>query len=74
MKPPLAAPQRFAVHGHPVHGDAIERRRVRSHLRSLAYYDSLTGLPNRVLLLERLAEALTARPRPGLMEDPHVAE
>jgi diguanylate cyclase (GGDEF)-like protein len=41
-------------------GGAIERRRVRSHLRSLAYYDSLTGLPNRVLLLERLADALVS--------------
>ncbi len=28
MKPALAAPQRFAVHRHPVHGDAIKRRSV----------------------------------------------
>jgi len=41
-------------------GSAIERRRSRAHLRSLAYYDALTGLPNRVMLAERLDDALMA--------------
>jgi len=39
-------------------GSAIDRRRARAHLRALAYYDSLTGLPNRVSVHERLREAL----------------
>jgi diguanylate cyclase (GGDEF)-like protein/PAS domain S-box-containing protein len=39
-------------------GTALERRRTRSHLRTLAYYDSLTGLPNRLFFQERLRDAL----------------
>lgn len=39
-------------------GSALERRRSRSHLRTLAYYDSLTGLPNRLLFQERVRDAL----------------
>lgn len=37
---------------------ALERRRTRLHLRALAYYDSLTGLPNRLFFQERLRDAL----------------
>jgi diguanylate cyclase (GGDEF)-like protein/PAS domain S-box-containing protein len=37
---------------------ALERRRSRAHLRTLAYYDSLTGLPNRLSFQERLRDAL----------------
>jgi diguanylate cyclase (GGDEF)-like protein/PAS domain S-box-containing protein len=37
---------------------ALERRRSRSHLRTLAYYDSLTGLPNRLFFQERLRDSL----------------
>ncbi len=39
-------------------GSAIDRRRARAHLRALAYYDTLTGLPNRVSVHERLREAI----------------
>lgn len=45
----------------------LERRRNRSHLRTLAYYDSLTGLPNRLFFQERLRDELIdehAHPRP----------
>jgi len=41
-------------------GAEIERRRARLHLRALAYYDSLTSLPNRVMLKEQLDAALAA--------------
>lgn len=37
---------------------ALEREESRSHIRQLAYYDSLTGLPNRSLLHIRAEEAL----------------
>ncbi len=39
-------------------GSAIERRRSRANLRTLAYYDSLTSLPNRVFFQDRLRDAL----------------
>lgn len=37
---------------------AIERKRVERELRRLARYDALTGLPNRTLFHDRLAQAL----------------
>ncbi len=37
---------------------ALERRRTRTRLRTLAYYDALTGLPNRSYFQERLRDAL----------------
>jgi diguanylate cyclase (GGDEF)-like protein len=38
--------------------DVTERRRTTDHIRRLAYLDSLTGLPNRELFLDRLAVAV----------------
>ncbi|MBV8601938.1 MAG: EAL domain-containing protein [Candidatus Eremiobacteraeota bacterium] len=40
-------------------GSAIDRRRSRERLRRLAYFDTLTGLPNRVQFVERLRETVT---------------
>ncbi len=40
--------------------DVTERRRVQKALEHQTRHDALTGLPNRLLLGERLAEALTA--------------
>ncbi|MCC6072515.1 diguanylate cyclase domain-containing protein [Massilia sp. GCM10020059] len=37
---------------------AIERKRLHSQLRHMAQHDALTGLPNRMLLLDRLDTAL----------------
>ncbi len=39
-------------------GAELERQRSESEIRSMAYYDSLTGLPNRVLLQDRMDLAL----------------
>jgi diguanylate cyclase (GGDEF)-like protein/PAS domain S-box-containing protein len=42
--------------------DITERKVAEERVQSLAYYDALTGLPNRILLRDRLSQALaTAR-------------
>lgn len=38
--------------------DQTERKQADDEIRRLAYYDSLTGLPNRSLFIDRLQEAL----------------
>ena len=44
---------------------AIERKRAEAHIEHLAHYDSLTGLPNRVMFNDRLRQALTEATRDG---------
>jgi diguanylate cyclase (GGDEF)-like protein len=39
-------------------GNTIDRRRAHERLHRLAYFDTLTGLPNRVQFVERLAETV----------------
>lgn len=38
--------------------DVSERKRAEEQIRQLAFYDTLTGLPNRRLLIDRLTKAL----------------
>jgi diguanylate cyclase (GGDEF)-like protein/PAS domain S-box-containing protein len=45
--------------------DLSQSKAAESEIRSLAFYDPLTGLPNRRLLLERLRQALAASGRSG---------
>lgn len=40
------------------HFDITERKKADEQIRTLAFYDGLTGLPNRSLLLERIQHAL----------------
>ncbi len=47
---------------------AIERKEARAQIARLAYYDMLTGLPNRARLRDLIAEAIEACPAGG-----HVA-
>jgi diguanylate cyclase (GGDEF)-like protein/PAS domain S-box-containing protein len=46
--------------------DISERKLMEDQVRQLAFYDSLTGLPNRRLLDDRLKQALVAAKRSGL--------
>ena len=69
----LAAVQVNAVtdaHGERSHyvwvvSDITDRKRAEQELRYLANYDTLTGLPNRSLLSERLARAVVRARRQG---------
>jgi diguanylate cyclase (GGDEF)-like protein/PAS domain S-box-containing protein len=45
--------------------DITDRKRTQEQMAYLAHYDSLTGLPNRVLFYQRLEHALTIAERPG---------
>ncbi|MFH1873099.1 MAG: EAL domain-containing protein [Pseudomonadota bacterium] len=45
------------------HQDITERKLSEQRIAELAYYDQLTGLPNRTLLLDRLKQAITATAR-----------
>lgn len=47
------------THYVAVKEDITARKRTEVELHRLAFYDSLTGLPNRTLLLERLAQNLS---------------
>lgn len=45
------------------HSDITERKRAEEKIHDLAFFDQLTGLPNRTLLLDRLKQTLTAGAR-----------
>lgn len=45
--------------------DITERKKTAEQMVYLAHYDSLTGLPNRMLFHQRLEHALTIAERPG---------
>lgn len=45
--------------------DVTERKQVETSMRHLAQHDGLTGLPNRVLLLDRLGQAIARARREG---------
>ncbi|SEA47367.1 diguanylate cyclase domain-containing protein [Nitrosospira multiformis] len=46
-----------------INTDITQRKMAENKIEHLAFYDSLTGLPNRQLLLDRLSQALSARAR-----------
>ena len=45
------------------HFDITERKQAEERIEELAYFDQLTGLPNRTLLMDRLKQAMTASTR-----------
>jgi diguanylate cyclase (GGDEF)-like protein/PAS domain S-box-containing protein len=54
--------------------DVTNRHRLEEELRTKAFRDSLTGLPNRMLFLDRLAHALTRCRRDGTTVDVAVLD
>ncbi len=69
----LADGRIFKVLYHPmphggwvaIHEDVTERRKAEQHIVHLAHHDSLTGLPNRVLFRQHMAEGLADVGRSG---------
>jgi len=45
--------------------DITERKKAEEKIQELAFYDQLTGLPNRILLVDRLRQTMTASSRSG---------
>ncbi len=45
------------------HYDITERKKADERINELAFFDQLTGLPNRTLLLDRMKQAMTASSR-----------
>ena len=45
------------------HHDITERKKAEEKIRELAFFDALTRLPNRTLLMDRLMQAITASAR-----------
>jgi diguanylate cyclase (GGDEF)-like protein/PAS domain S-box-containing protein len=50
---------------HGITRETTERRQMQDQIRQLAFYDSLTGLPNRRLLDDRLGQAMATSKRSG---------
>ena len=48
----------MTTHYVGVHTDITARKQAQSRIRKLAFYDQLTGLPNRTLFLDRLTQAM----------------
>lgn len=47
------------------HQDISDRKKVEEKIKTLAFFDQLTGLPNRTLLQDRLKQAMTTSSRCG---------
>lgn len=47
------------------HNDITERKKAEDKIQSLAFYDPLTSLPNRRLLMDRIGQALSSSARSG---------
>lgn len=45
--------------------DITERKKAEEKIKELAFFDQLTGLPNRTLLLDRLKQSMTTSARDG---------
>jgi PAS domain S-box-containing protein/diguanylate cyclase (GGDEF)-like protein len=62
---PIRQPDGSITHYVGVKEDITEKKRAEAEINRLAFYDTLTGLPNRALLLERTDQALSTIRRLG---------
>ena len=74
VRAPSVVEQKLVELATRIAGIAIERRRSEERIRHMAHHDELTGLPNRLLLNDRVAQALaqsdgTGRPMALLFLD-----
>jgi diguanylate cyclase (GGDEF)-like protein/PAS domain S-box-containing protein len=58
VREPTAAEMTFIEVGAQVAGIAVERKLAEERIQFMATHDALTGLPNRALLRDRLAQAI----------------
>ena len=62
---PIANEAGWYTHWISVLRDITQRKVAEAQTHELAYYDTLTKLPNRRLLMDRLSTAIAAQPRNG---------
>lgn len=67
VREPTAAELRLADFAARITGIAIERKRAEQRISYMAHHDALTGLPNRILLQDRLVQAVAQAQRAGNM-------
>ena len=63
---PVANEKGWYTHWVSVQRDITERKQIEFQVHQLAFYDTLTQLPNRRLLSDRLTQAMSAGKRSGL--------
>ncbi|GGC61875.1 putative bifunctional diguanylate cyclase/phosphodiesterase [Undibacterium terreum] len=64
---PIADEAGVFTHWVAVERDITERKKSEARIHKLAFFDVLTGLPNRRLLLDRIGTLLTSARRTGLV-------
>jgi diguanylate cyclase (GGDEF)-like protein/PAS domain S-box-containing protein len=62
---PVTNEQGLLTHWVSVERDITERKKAEADIHRLAYFDALTGLPNRRMLLDRLGQVLATDRRTG---------
>lgn len=65
---PIREPDGRITHYLAVNQDVTDKKQAEAEIHRLAYFDALTGLPNRTLLIDRLAQMLAAGRRSQILK------